>query len=503
MSTLDEDFTAQPLTLADDQGLLLGGTSGKVLTLAPDASGSALAASPGSTSGPGGQVAVNVPIALGGDQSWSITGATFGSNRSAGLILNGNLTGTGDTLTVAMAKAGNLILDGTTSVGSLIIGGADGSQQPVDNGSVSFEGQVNNAGGGGPITIDNVLVNLLQGATGPLVLHDDNLVLQSSQHSTTNGSLTLDASDTTAAVLSANLNDIAATASGNITVGGSLILNPPSSAYPSTLCPTITPGTTQTLIKSTGGTLSGEFADVTGQPIPDGGVIVGTTYCNPTVGAAPSPQQIAMRVSYTGSAVTITYLVSTTTSLAVSAKTITTNQSETLTASVSQTSGTPTGTVAFSAGAARGATPLAGLLLGSGRGRWNRDLSHQRTGRRSGALFPGRCLHPVGGERRRLEQPAGHDGAGQPRTDHDGAVGRSSILERGNHGDLHGERLSRRRRPRRPGRAGRVHRERDSGRVPAVGQGPEHALRHRRGQLHAQQQRGRIAHDHRHLSRRR
>ena len=357
-STLDGNITAQPLTLADDQNLLLDGLGGDVLTLAPDSSGNALSASPGSSSGAGGQVAVNVPIALTGDESWSVTGATFGSNRSTGLNVNGTITGTGDALTVALVNAGNLNLDDTTSVGSLVINGANTSQQPVDNGSVSFEGQVNAAGG--PITVDDALISLEQGTTGPLTLLADNLVLQSSQHSITNGALTLDASDTTAMILSTNPNDVAETASGNVTVGGSLIVNPPTSTYPSTLCPTLTPGTSQTLIQSTHGTLTGQFTDLSGQPIPDGGVVDGTIDCSPTSGAPATPRQIAMRVNYTGSAVTVTYLVSSTTSLALSAKTITTNQPETLSASVTQTSGTPNGTMAFSASSPAGVTPLPG-----------------------------------------------------------------------------------------------------------------------------------------------
>ncbi len=124
-------------------------------------------------------------------------------------------------------------------------------------------------------------------------------------------------------------------ATGTITVGGDLELFYSS---PDSTCPTFTPGTVYTLLHTTGGTISGTFSDAA-----DGDVAEIDAFCGPNSNFTPLP----VRIGYTANSITATALGTTTTALATNVAAPITNQPVTLTASVTQSTGTPSGTVAF------------------------------------------------------------------------------------------------------------------------------------------------------------
>ena len=92
-------------------------------------------------------------------------------------------------------------------------------------------------------------------------------------------------------------------ASGNVTLGGQFTplvddLNDPNTGD----CPTIPLGTTDTIIQSTGGSVSGTFQDANGNPIANGGYVDAVDVCGPDDTATDYWYQIA----YTGTSVTAT-----------------------------------------------------------------------------------------------------------------------------------------------------------------------------------------------------
>ena len=361
-STADAGYTAQPLTLADDQNLTISPDSGGALTLTPDSSGVGLVASPNGT---GGSVNIQTPITLSADQTWDVTGAGAATVSStphpSGLALTGPVSGAGVALTVNVSDGGNLSLSAGASVGSLTVDGTDTSSPgsgAFANGQVSFGGNINV--GAGPVTVRDVSANFSSTTTGPLALDGTLSQFFAGQGLVTHGALTLDPTNSTSILLSTDASQVAATATGNITVGGQLFVDPPRAAYPSTACLTQVTGTTYTLLSTTGGQLSGTFNDYTGQPIPDGGVVTTTSSCTLAGSTALTTQSSAYRIHYTSTAVTATVIPSSATTLASSTKLLATNQPETLTATVTQTSGTPAGTVAFSSFSPAGQVVLPG-----------------------------------------------------------------------------------------------------------------------------------------------
>ena len=357
LSTLDGAFTAQPLTLADDQSLQLEPDSGGSLTLAPNGAGTGLSAAP--DGGPGGGVTLYGPITLASSQSWNIAGAGFGAGTETSVQIAGTVSGPGDALTVGLSAGANLTLANGATLGSLAINGtpsSNGAGLALDNGSVTLGATISAPGG---TTINDAAVDLGPGTTGPLTLHGSLATFQpSSGTETTNGALTLDSTDETTMLIGADATPVAETATGNIAVGGQLNVSVLSGS--SGVCPAIATGATYTLLKSTAGNVTGTFSDDTGAPIPDGGVALSSNSCSATAGAPAAPRTYAFRIRYLGQSVTATAIPASSTSLAASTKLLATNQSETLTATVSQTSGTPGGTLAFSSSSLAGASVLPG-----------------------------------------------------------------------------------------------------------------------------------------------
>jgi Bacterial Ig-like domain (group 3) len=364
-SVLDvSGITAQGLTVADDTGvLLLPSAPNEGLTLESPSTGNALNAV--TTGGSNGAADIDLPITLDGDQSWNIAGSTgAGGPVPSGLVFEGTIIGTGDALTVGMSGQSELLLQGGVATGGAVTvngaNSADSGPESATNGTLEVVGPLN--AGGGTVTVNDVDATFNGATTGPLAVHGSELSTTigepagttPGQGLTVNGALTMDASDTTEILLGSDTSTPAVSVTGNATVGGQLALLEFSEAA---TCSVPTLGATQTVVQSQGGTLSGTFTDTSGKTIPNGGITNLTFLCasGTSFGAE---QTFPARVNYTSTAVTVTNVAQTTTSLSRSAASVPAGQSETLTAAVAPfdpTSGSPTGDVAFS----DGGTPVA------------------------------------------------------------------------------------------------------------------------------------------------
>jgi hypothetical protein len=277
-------ITAQGLTLADDSGLSISGAPNDALTLESPTTGDALNAV--NTGASAGLANIDVPITLEGDQSWNVAGSTSITGAGlSGLSLLSTITGPGDALTVGISAESQLLLEGSVATRALTVTGAnsaDSGLQAGANGTLDVAGPLN--AGGGAVTINDVEASFSGGTTGPLTLHGSELETSIGelagttlgQGLTVNGALTMDASDATELLLGTDTTDSAVAVTGNATVGGQLALLDLSL---SATCPAPTLGTTQTVVQSQGGTLSGTFSDTNGKEIPDGGITNLTSVC--------------------------------------------------------------------------------------------------------------------------------------------------------------------------------------------------------------------------------
>jgi hypothetical protein len=345
-------ITAQGLTLGNS-GYVLDPSLGDNLTLAQPSSGNALDVVPGGSALESSTI--EAPLDLNGNQTWSIAGEGNFSDTVGGLTLDDQVSGA-DNLSIGLsfdAQLGFGVGGGTPtfSVGSLTITGADASQTGFDaanNGEISLDEDLSD-----PVTLQNVVLGVDSSeTTGPLTLDGSLETLALGTGLTSNGVVSMDAANASDITLGTSAGDTPAlSATGNVTVGGELSLQEPDTfdqATETEVCTTVTPGATQTLIESTGGTVTGSFVDDNGQAIPDGGDITDREFCADSAGAAESEHDYGYRINYTSQAVTATPLANSTTTLsAPNPQTVRTNQTEALTATVTSESGTPAGTVAF------------------------------------------------------------------------------------------------------------------------------------------------------------
>ena len=184
------------------------------------------------------------PIALGADQTWSIGGG-------GQLVVAAAVTGASDTLNVALNNFSDLALDGVDEVGPITASG---------NGDLQVAGGSVNASDGNSIGITNgaTLLAAANVTTGPVSVTGGILGLGgiSTNTLTVNGAASLNSTSTTVTDLNATTAS-RLTASGSITLAGTLDLGWPLSSS----CTTLTPGTVYTLVSSTGGSVSGTFAN--------------------------------------------------------------------------------------------------------------------------------------------------------------------------------------------------------------------------------------------------
>jgi hypothetical protein len=339
------------LTGVSSSGLVFGNTSTQYRIL-----GNSFTVGSGGVSdapGHGTSVLISAPLALsGGSQSWVVGSQVNGYNS---LTLQGGVTGGGtEGLSLSMPR-GDLFMDSDMEVGpvsssgpgGLHIGGAPGTNQP---GSV-------NGSDGQPVTVTGgSLVANPGSTTGPLSITGGSLLLLGTNphnNGTTtlavHGAAMLGSSTTTRSFINNNgsspgtdFSQLSAT--GNITLGGTLVLGQGLSDNNNTgSCVALSSGDVATLV-STSGTLSGTFSNA-----PDGATLTMTSSFSCE---SPAP---TLQINYTPHSVTATVVsgtapTSTTTTLAApSPSPAATNQPVTLSATVtSNSAGAPAGAVAFS-----------------------------------------------------------------------------------------------------------------------------------------------------------
>jgi hypothetical protein len=283
---------------------------------------------------------IRAPIALSASQTWAV--GPSGDYNS--LTLQRGVTGSSSDAVTMSIQEGDLFVDSDmeagpvtkTGPGGLHLGGAPGSNQP---GSINGSNQQ-------PVTVNGgFLVANPSSKTGPLSMNGGTLLLlgtnQSNTDATTlhvNGDATLGSSTTTRTYIDNNGSTPGTdfsqlSASGNISVGGTLDLRQARLSNNTGPCVALTAGDVATLV-SAKGTLSGRFANA-----PDGASLTMASSCR-----SPLPK---LQINYTDHTVTATVLGDTATKLAPpSPASATTNQPVTLTATVTGTSA-PKGTVAF------------------------------------------------------------------------------------------------------------------------------------------------------------
>jgi hypothetical protein len=303
------------------------------------------------TPGGGAGDVIKAPIALsGGPQTWAV-GSTLNGYNS--LTFQAPITGSSASAVTMSIPRGDLFIDSDMEVGpitsngpgGLHIGGPPGSNEP---GSL-------NATNKQPVKVTAGSLVPNPGSTaGPLTITGGTLLLGTNPKN--NGATTLQVSGTTtvgsSTTTSMFINNNGSTpgtdfsqlsATGNITVGGKLVLGQGLSNNNNTgSCVTLSPGDVATLVTATG-TLTGTFSNAA-----NGATLTMASSCE---SVAPK-----LRINYTANSVTATVvagaITSTTTTLAApNPSPASTDQSVTLTATVT-TNGTgtlaPAGTVAFS-----------------------------------------------------------------------------------------------------------------------------------------------------------
>ena len=296
---------------------------------------------------------IKVPLALSAPQRWAI-GLSFGSSHNSLTVL-GSVTGPSSPVGVMFhtsngAATGDLFVDSSMQVGDVTVDGVGGLHVGACP-TCNHPGSVNGTDGNEVTMNSGSTLTANPGATvGPLTLNGAELLLGTNIGNTqpttlgVNGSVTMDAATTTTAYINDNgstpgldFSQLAASsqlgASSDVKLAGQLIVG---QGVGDGGCAVLNNGDVATLV-TTSGTLSGTFAGV-----PDGKVV--TMNGGSCQGTLPKVQ-----IHYTTNRVTATVVTSTTTtSLTASPDAAATNQPVTLTATVSDGTATPSGTVAFS-----------------------------------------------------------------------------------------------------------------------------------------------------------
>jgi hypothetical protein len=234
---------------------------------------------------------LGIPVTLSGAQAWTISGAAGGGG---GLAING-VSGSGDSLAVALSNRAALNVGADAEVGALTVSGAnpgDSGSGAAQNGTLTFTSGLNHADGA-PVALNDVAVVTGSGASsGPLTATGASLQIGPGHAGPLSvaGSLSLDSASQLTLFLDgpgtspgSDYSQISAT--GPVTLSGTLTLASGTSG-----CPTLVEGQADTLITTTG-SLSGTFA----------GVPNGTTVTLPCGSDAP-----VVQINYTTNAVTAT-----------------------------------------------------------------------------------------------------------------------------------------------------------------------------------------------------
>jgi Bacterial Ig-like domain (group 3) len=359
----------------DQSGLTTAGISiddgagyditGNALTVGPG--GISAAPSPNDPSAPNDRFSVlDVPITLGGPQTWSITG---GSPNQQLLALGAVSDANDDPFAITLQDNAGLTFQ-DAEVGPVSVLGEGAAPNGVIklgyfNDSGALVGGSLNASDANPVSVTSGAgVFALDGTIAPLTVTDGLIQLGQADHA---GTLTVDQSATLdqQSALVTFINGPGTTSgtdyselttSGTMDLGDATLALEDGEIPGSNACELLTPGDVDTLVAATGG-LTGQFSG-----IPDGTTV--PLICPGSGGTPPTAT-----INYDDTAATVTATIAnagtpgaatTTTLSATPSSGLVTNQPVTLTATVSASAATPDGTVEFYNDVSGNTAPISG-----------------------------------------------------------------------------------------------------------------------------------------------
>ena len=226
-----------------------------------------LAASPTATTSKLTLSELDLPIALGAAQTWSIEGAGGIEHLLENdLYLGGELTGSGSALTVDMGDGPLLLLEDEAEVGPVSIAGTDPAEAGIFNGAVEFVGDLNSTDRN-PVSLSHIFFSGV-GAMGQLTTDAAELAVGANAPPAEGIAATSVKLDSASSVgfeileagASAQKDYSRLTSPGAIELGSAsieVVVRPPETGKS---CPTLTPGQTYTFVSTTA-TLSGAFSN--------------------------------------------------------------------------------------------------------------------------------------------------------------------------------------------------------------------------------------------------
>lgn len=337
-------ISADGLSIDDGVGYRISGSNAVTL------GASGLTAAP-SANDNGRPASIGFPITLGANQTWSLTGGT----QNQQLAVNGNVTGSGKTLAVSFSGQTFLGFTADVEVGAVSV---TGNQGVLVVGSPGTQGKLNATDGSSLSLSGGAGLFAPDAAVGPLSMSGGQIQIGetgSPSILSTNGNASLDGTSglslfVSSAGTTAGTDFSQLSVTGNVDLtGATLSIN--GGTFPqgggAEQCASLNHGDVLDIVTATG-TRTGTFSNAA-----EGSTI--TLFCNN--GTEPTAT-----IHYTSNGVQATIDqgggpgIQTTTTLSPSPASSVTNQTVTLTATVSAASGTPDGTVTF----LNNGTPISG-----------------------------------------------------------------------------------------------------------------------------------------------
>lgn len=330
-------LTVNRIAIDDGSPYIIDGNNGITLTGGITASTT--------SSSVGGPTELSFPIALGAPNTWSIDGSNGGR-----LAVLGNLTGSPNMLSITATNNGFLDLAGNDEVGAVTITGQDPTLTGInagENGGVDAPSDLNGTNGN-PVSLTHAELAGSRGTTtlGPLTSTGGRVFVPGLLEVHGTGTISLD-SNSAASFLIKQAGTTPGTDYGQLSATGNVDLGNSELDILPTPC-SLNPGDVDTIV-TTAGSLMGTFAGV-----PDNSLVTSRDF-----GGCQSTFRINYNRTATPRTVTATVVSSgpsTTTTLSHSPTNPVANQTVTLTATVTASSGTPAGTVEFDANGA----PISG-----------------------------------------------------------------------------------------------------------------------------------------------
>ena len=248
-------LSVESIQIDDADDYLIGGDEIAIgsggLTASPEGSGSA------------GDV-VEVPFHLSAPQTWKVSGTGSGELGENGLLLAGDLTGSGSALTVEIGGGPLFFLaEHNTEVGPVTIEGTDTSKVAA-NGIVSILDAKLDSSDGEPVGLSHIFL-AGSGAIGALTTNSVDLDVGSPDQDIEVASAKLDAAsdvefNVTGNGTIAQVDNSQLVSHGAVELAGSkieVVVGPPKKDEP---CPVLSPGETYTFVSTTGA-LTGAFSN--------------------------------------------------------------------------------------------------------------------------------------------------------------------------------------------------------------------------------------------------